>query len=161
MSSQLSNFEPLYGDTAMVPLAWIVMLGIVTRFVLGAKRAPPANASFSAASALDSAWAQTVCTPLGPLRRSATVPCTSAPLPHLHPSILSLTPPFSPDVANSFGTSVGAKVLTLRTACIVAAIFDVGGALTLGRSVTTTIASKIIDVEARNKKRGMRWREWQ
>lgn len=50
------------------------------------------------------------------------------------------------DVANAFGTSVGAKILTIKQACIVAAIFDVAGSLTLGSGVTSTIASKIIDV---------------
>ena len=49
-------------------------------------------------------------------------------------------------MANSFGTSVGAKVLTLRQACIVAAVFDVGGALSLGARVTSTIAGKIVEI---------------
>jgi len=49
------------------------------------------------------------------------------------------------DVANSFGTSVGAGTLTIKQALIVAAIFEVSGAVLAGGSVTATIRSGIIN----------------
>jgi len=54
----------------------------------------------------------------------------------------------SNDVANAFGTSVGAKTLTLRQAVLVAAVFEFVGAMVLGRVSTATIAGGIADIVA-------------
>lgn len=50
------------------------------------------------------------------------------------------------DVANSFGTSVGAGTLTMKQALLVAAVFEVGGAILAGGEVTDTVKSGIVDL---------------
>ncbi|WP_169928815.1 inorganic phosphate transporter [Brachybacterium ginsengisoli] len=52
------------------------------------------------------------------------------------------------DVANSFGTSVGAGTLTMKQALVVAAVFEVSGAVLAGGSVTETVRSGIVDIDA-------------
>lgn len=52
------------------------------------------------------------------------------------------------DVANSFGTSVGAGTLSLQQALAVAAIFEVSGAIIAGGEVTATIRSGIVDLSS-------------
>lgn len=50
------------------------------------------------------------------------------------------------DVANAMATSVGSRVLTIKQAVIVAAIFEFAGAVLAGGEVTNTIRSGIIEV---------------
>ena len=51
------------------------------------------------------------------------------------------------DVANSFGTSVGAGTLSMKQALLVAAVFEVGGAVLAGGEVTETVRSGIVDLD--------------
>lgn len=50
------------------------------------------------------------------------------------------------DVANSFGTSVGSRTLTIKQALVIAAVFEVSGALIAGGAVTKTIRKGIVDL---------------
>ena len=50
------------------------------------------------------------------------------------------------DVANSFGTSVGAGTLSIKQALVIAAIFEVSGAMIAGGEVTKTIRDGIVDL---------------
>lgn len=52
------------------------------------------------------------------------------------------------DVANSFGTSVGAGTLTIPQALLIAAVFEVSGAVIAGAEVTETIKSGIVNLDA-------------
>lgn len=51
------------------------------------------------------------------------------------------------DVANAMATSIGSKVLTIRKAIIVAAIFEFAGSVLAGGEVTSTIRGGIIDAD--------------
>lgn len=51
------------------------------------------------------------------------------------------------DVANSMGTSVGSKALSLKQALIVAGILEFTGAVIFGRSVSTTLATEVANPE--------------
>lgn len=52
------------------------------------------------------------------------------------------------DVANSFGTSVGAGTLSITQALAVAAVFEVSGAMIAGGEVTKTIRDGIVDLSS-------------
>jgi len=51
------------------------------------------------------------------------------------------------DVANAFGTSVASKAITMKQALVIASIFEFGGAVLLGSSVTKTVRKGIIKTD--------------
>ena len=51
------------------------------------------------------------------------------------------------DVANSMGTSVGSKALTLRQAIIVAGILESSGAVLFGQGVSETLATGVVNAQ--------------
>lgn len=53
----------------------------------------------------------------------------------------------SNDVANSFGTSVGSGVLTMKQALCAAAVFELAGSVLMGTEVAKTMRSGIVDIE--------------
>ncbi len=52
------------------------------------------------------------------------------------------------DVANAMGTSVGSKALSFKQAVMIAAIFELAGAVLAGGEVTKTVRKGIIDVSS-------------
>lgn len=50
------------------------------------------------------------------------------------------------DVANAMGTSVGSGALTLKSAVVVAAILEFGGAVFVGGHVTETVRKGMLDL---------------
>lgn len=52
------------------------------------------------------------------------------------------------DVANSMGTSVGSKAITLKQAIIIAGILEFTGAILFGERVSRTLATQVVNTEA-------------
>jgi len=51
------------------------------------------------------------------------------------------------DVANSMGTSVGSKAITLRQALVIAGVLEFCGAVLLGQRVSQTLATRIVNLD--------------
>ena len=51
------------------------------------------------------------------------------------------------DVGNAFATSIGSKALTVKSAVVIASIFECAGAILMGSHVTKTIRKGISDYE--------------
>ena len=51
------------------------------------------------------------------------------------------------DCANSFATSVGSGVLTLKRALLIASIFEFSGAVLMGSHVTDMVRKQIVSVD--------------
>ena len=51
-------------------------------------------------------------------------------------------------MANAFGTSVGSRVLTLRQACVIAAVMNFSGLMLLGKGTADTIAKGVSNLDA-------------
>ena len=51
------------------------------------------------------------------------------------------------DVGNAFASSIGSKALTIKSAIVIAGIFECAGALLMGSHVTKTIRKGIADYE--------------
>lgn len=49
------------------------------------------------------------------------------------------------DVANSMGTSVGSKAVTLRQALVIAGVLEFTGAVLFGHEVSETLATEIVN----------------
>jgi inorganic phosphate transporter, PiT family len=51
------------------------------------------------------------------------------------------------DVANSMGTSIGSKAVTLRQALVIAGVLEFTGAVLFGQRVSQTLATQIVDLD--------------
>ena len=51
------------------------------------------------------------------------------------------------DVANAFASSIGSRALTVKSAVIIASIFECAGAILMGSHVTKPISNDIANIE--------------